>query len=148
MRSRIPGSFAVTILLSTGCGGATAHVGISCGGMAPDSAELNTYVEITLDQIAAGSAGRITVELTRTTGGTEIEMRVDRRFGWETGTCSGPSREYRVSLTGGRVSNGALRIATPSPARVVVRSDGSVIAERLYDLAAPSPEPLEWPSPK
>ncbi len=105
-----------------------------------------------MDETAAGSAGRITVELTRTTGRTEIEMRVDWRFGWrfgwERGTCSGASRQYRVFLTGGRVSNGALRIATPTPARVVVRSDGSVVAEHLYDLAAPSPEALEWLSPE
>ena len=146
MTSRLPLSFAVAIIITTGCGG-TADVSVSCGGEAPDSSALNTYVEIDLDLTAAGSAGRITVELTRTDDRTEVEMRLKRRFGWKasTASCSGASREYRISLTGGRVSNGALRIATPSPARVVVRSEGSAIAERVYSLATSSPAPLEWP---
>lgn len=148
MRSRKPGSFGVAILLTTGCAAPTTNVSISCGEMATDSAEVNTYVQINLDQIAAASPGSISVELTQTEGGSEVQMRVDRRLGWETATCPRASQVTRIFLTGGRVSNGVLRITTPSPARVVVLSDGTVVAEHLYDPTAPSAEPLEWPRPE
>ena len=140
MRSRIRGSFGVAILLTTGCAAPAAKVSISCGEMATDSAEVNTYV-----QMAAASPGSISVELTRTAGGSEVQMRVDARLGWDLATCPRASQVTRIFLTGGRVSNGVLRITTPSPARVVVRSDGTVVAEHLYDPAAPSAELLEWP---
>ena len=140
MRLRVACSFVGGLFLVAACSGPSASVAISCGGMPAESAELNTNIEITLDDAAASAAGRITVELTRTSGRTEVEM--DLAGG--SATCSGDSREYRVSLTGGRVPDGALTIATPSPAQVVVQSEGSVIAERLYDPDSPTPEPLEW----